>query len=141
MARRAQETTEAELAVLRVLWQEPGSTIRRIAESLYRERTAAVCATVLKLLERLEAKGFVERDRRGHAHAFSARVAREDLVGSGLRTLADRFCDGAMNPLLTCLVKAGKLTREERAALRDLLADPRRPSRKPTRRPRKDETR
>jgi predicted transcriptional regulator len=123
MARNAQEVTEAELAVLKVLWETGTATCRRIVEELYPDGTAASYATVQKLLERLETKEFVRRDRSAHVHLFSARVPRTELIGRGLRALAERLCDGALSPLLTCLVEGRTLTRDERAALRELLAE------------------
>ena len=90
MARNAQEVTEAELAVLKVLWETGTATCRRIVEELYPDGTAASYATVQKLLERLEMKEFVRRDRSAHVHLFSSRVPRTELIGRGLRALALR---------------------------------------------------
>ena len=50
-------------------------------------------ASVQKLLERLEAKGYVSRDRRERAHRFHARVSREEFLRHRLPGLADRLCD------------------------------------------------
>lgn len=124
MARSPKDVTEAELAVLKLLWENGSATIREIAAALYPGGTAAHYATVQKLLERLETKGFVGRDRSRHVHIFSAQVEREDLVGRGLEALAEKFCDGALGPLLTYLVGAKKLSRKERDALREILQGP-----------------
>ena len=124
MARTRKEITDAELAVLKVLWETESATIREIADAVYPEGTAAHYATVQKLLERLEAKGLVDRDRSRHVHLFAARARRADLVGLGLEALAERLCDGAMGPLLTHLVGTKKLSREDRAELRKILDEP-----------------
>ena len=47
-----------------------------------------------KLLERLRAKGCVERDRSERAHGFRPLVTQEDFLRSRLQALADRLCDG-----------------------------------------------
>ena len=60
-----QDVTEAELAVLQALWDSGPATIRQLVERVYRQKGTSVYATVQKLLERLEAKGFVGRDRNG----------------------------------------------------------------------------
>jgi hypothetical protein len=65
----AATVSETELAVLHVLWDLGQATVRQIDRRLYRRPTVATYATVLKLLERLEAKGCVRRDRSGFAHA------------------------------------------------------------------------
>jgi predicted transcriptional regulator len=65
-------------------------------------------ASVQKLLERLEAKGCVSRDRRERAHRFGALVSREDFLRHRLKGLADRLCDGAIVPLVTTLLRSKK---------------------------------
>src|SRR5713101_4114325 len=59
MARTAQDVTETELAILQVLWDRGPSTRRQITDVLYPRGGQAQYATVQKLLERLETKGFV----------------------------------------------------------------------------------
>ena len=63
MARTPQDITDAELAVLQVLWEQGPATIRRITELLYPQGGTSHYATVQKLLERLETKACVRRDR------------------------------------------------------------------------------
>jgi predicted transcriptional regulator len=121
--------TEAELAVLQALWDHGPATIRDLTDRLYPGRDDAGYATVQKLLERLERKGHVRRDRSAHAHVFSARTGREQLVGHRLRKVAEELCGGQMAPLLTHLVRAEALSRQERDDLRALIErlDPPRP--------------
>ena len=64
MARTPQDVTDAELAVLQALWEEGPLPIRRLTESLYPGGKTAQYATVQKLLERLERKDCVRRNRR-----------------------------------------------------------------------------
>ncbi|MGH7172532.1 MAG: BlaI/MecI/CopY family transcriptional regulator [Gemmataceae bacterium] len=117
----SQDVTDAELAVLQVLWKRGSATIRQLTEVLYPDGNEAHYATVQKLLERLESKRHVQRDRGGHAHRFSARTDRDTLVGHRLRALAKKLCGGLMAKLLTHLVRAAALSSQERRALRDLL--------------------
>jgi predicted transcriptional regulator len=121
MARTPQDVTETELAVMQVLWDRGPATIRQITDLLYPEGGAAHYATVQKLLDRLEAKGFVRRDRTPPAHAFAAAVARDDLIGRRLQAVAEQLCGGSLTPLLTHLVKARRLSARERQDLRDLI--------------------
>jgi predicted transcriptional regulator len=113
--------TDAELAVLQALWDQGPATIRQLTDALYPGGTEAHYATVQKLLERLEAKNHVRRDRSSHAHRFSARTDREDLVGQQLRAVAEKLTGGLMAPLLTLLVRAEALTPKERQQLRQLI--------------------
>jgi predicted transcriptional regulator len=121
MPRTPQEVTDAELAVLARLWELGPCTIRRLSDLLYPEGGASYYATVQKLLERLEGKGCVTRDRAGAVHQFEARVCREELIGRRLRTVADKLCGGSLAPLLAHLVRAKALSARERAELRKLI--------------------
>ena len=121
MARPAQDITESELSVLRVLWDRGASTIRQLTEVLYPQGSAAQYATVQKLLDRMEAKGYVRRDRSLYVHLFEAVLDRDELIGRRLRSLAETLCDGSLTPLLTHLARAKDLTDAERSALRAII--------------------
>jgi len=123
LARPSQDVTEAELAVLRVLWDRGSATIRQISEVLYPEGGVSRYATVQKLLERLEGKSCVDRDRSESVHRFSAAIGRDDLIGSRLRAVAETLCDGSLTPLLSHLVRSQGLSREELTMLRELIGD------------------
>lgn len=121
MEREQINVTDAELAVLQVLWDHQPATIRQITDAVYPDATDAKYATVQKLLERLEEKGHVQRDRSQHAHQFTAVTTRDMLVGRRLRAMAEELTGGLMAPLLSHLVRAETLTAEERRELRDLI--------------------
>jgi BlaI family transcriptional regulator, penicillinase repressor len=121
MGRPAQDITESELAVLRVLWDRGTATIRYLTDVLYPRGEAAQYATVQKLLDRMEAKGFVERDRTLFVHLFKAVLDRDEMIGRRLRTLAEMLCEGSLTPLLTHLARAKDLTEEDRLALRTIM--------------------
>ena len=121
MARRPQDVTDAELDVLRGLWDDGPATIRTLADRLYPGGGTSEYATVQKLLERLEDKGHVAHRSEGRQNVWSARVQREDLVARRLRDTAEQLCDGSLTPLLTHLVSAGRLSRDELLELRRLV--------------------
>src|SRR5262245_58201954 len=100
MPRNVADVTETERAILDVLWVRGQCAIRDIVAALYDEHTPTLHMTVKSLLERLEDKGYVESDRSGFAHRFSAKVSREAYVGQQLEQLADSHFDGALAPML-----------------------------------------
>ena len=104
MTMRARGVTDAELAILKVLWERESATIRELTDVLYPEGGSAHYATVQKLLERLQAKGCVSRRPDGRAHIYSATIAREELITHRLRDTAEKLCGGSLTPLLTQLV-------------------------------------
>ena len=87
MVRDPQDLPDAELAVLQTLWERGPSTIRQLTDALYPSGSDAHYATVQKLLDRLEAKSCVRRDRSSWAHVFEARMNRDELIGRRLEAV------------------------------------------------------
>lgn len=117
----ATDATDAELAVMQVLWANGPTSIRQATDVLYPGGSTSHYATVQKLLDRLEAKGMVRRDRTLHVHLFSAAVGREELVGRRIQQVVDTLCEGSLVPVLTHLAGAKGLSEAERKALRQLV--------------------
>jgi predicted transcriptional regulator len=117
------QITDVELSILQVLWERGEATSRELTSALYAEVTDPKMATVQKLLERLEAKGCVHRDRRERAHRFRPRVSHDQYLRSRLKALADRLCGGALVPLVTTLLRSEPIPRTEREQLRKLIRE------------------
>ena len=115
--------TDAEFAVIEPLWDGGPQTIRQITALLYPAQSTSDYATVQKLLERLETKECVVRDRSESPHVFRAVVAREDLIDDHLQQIADRLCEGSLVPVLNQLVRRMSLSKGQRAQLQKLLDD------------------
>jgi predicted transcriptional regulator len=111
----------AELAVMDLLWQDDRLTAREIREQLYPDATKAQHGTVQRLLQRLEDKGYVERDRSLPVHLFSAAISRQTYAGQQLESLADKLTAGSFAPLITHLVEEKKISAEEIERIRAIL--------------------
>jgi BlaI family penicillinase repressor len=111
----------AELALMNLLWQNDRLTARQIREQLYPDATKAQHGTVQKLLQRLEDKGYVERDRSLSVHLFSAAIPRKTYAGRQLESLATRLTGGSFAPLITHLVEEKKISRDEIDRIRAVL--------------------
>ena len=76
-------------------WKSSGRAVlprvRHITDRVYPRGGQAHYATVQKLLERLESKHFVSRDRSHAAHTFMAMVDRDGLIGRRLQSLAQQL--------------------------------------------------
>ena len=121
MARSGKPVTDAELEVLKALWELGPATIRQLTDRLYPGGGTSHYATVQKLLERLEGKGHVSREPRGRVNIYRATMGRQALIAGRLRETAERLCDGSLTPVLTQLVDSAELTAPELAALRKLV--------------------
>jgi BlaI family transcriptional regulator, penicillinase repressor len=110
--------TDGELSILQVLWDRGEATSREITTALHEEVTDPKMASVQKLIERLEAKGCVERDRSQRAHRFRPLVNHEQYLRSRLHALAERLCDGAVIPMMTALLRSEPIAKKDREELR-----------------------
>jgi BlaI family transcriptional regulator, penicillinase repressor len=119
MGRSWPHVPDAELAVLQLLWERGPSPVRQLADALYPGGGPSEYATAHRLLERLEAKGYVARDKVEGIFLFRAVRDRDAVLGQELEALVERMGGGSLQPLLSTLVKSKRLTAEE---LRELLA-------------------
>ncbi len=118
---KRQPLANAELAIMDLLWRQDQITARQIREKLYSDKTKAQHGTVQRLLQRLEEKGYIHRDRSLSIHFFSAAIDRQAYAGSQLESLASKLTGGSVAPLITHLVDKNKLSRDDLAELRAIL--------------------
>ncbi len=121
MAERQFQLGKAELEVLKVLWDEGPRTVREVLNHLELRGRSLAYTTVQTLLTRLELKRFVRSDKSDLAHVFRARVTREQVTRSRLRSLVDQLFDGAVGPLVLQLVRSESLTSGEMGELQKLV--------------------
>jgi predicted transcriptional regulator len=117
----ANSLANAELSVMELLWDHGNLSARQIQEKLYGESDRSQHGTVQRLLQRLEDKELVEREKVGVANVFSACTSREQYAGSQLESLVDRLTGGSIAPLLSHLVDQKRLSRAELRRLREIL--------------------
>ena len=108
----------AELAVMNLLWENDRLTARQIQEQLYPDATKPQHGTVQKLLQRLEDKGYVKRDRSLSIQQFSAAISRQTYSGRQLESLATKLTAGSFAPLITYLVEEKKISHDEISRIR-----------------------
>jgi len=121
VTRRPQAVTDAELAVLKALWQRGPLTAKAITNAIYPDGAESEFASVHSFLQRLERKGLVVRDRSAFVHSFSAAVSQADIAGQELETLAARLGEKSIAPLIMQLVEQKRLSDKEAAEIRKLL--------------------
>lgn len=112
--------TEAELAILHILWARGRSTVREIHQVLYRDQ--ASYTTTLKLLQIMFGKGLVERDASQRAHTFQAAVSQDATQAHFVSDVLRRVFKGSSSQLvLHALGSAPPATAGELADIRALL--------------------
>ena len=113
--------SETELAVLKVLWDQPRTTVRDLMTTLKSQGRTWAYTTVQTLLSRLEAKACVGIDRTGGTHLYSASVTRDGFLRQRLDDLADSVCEGVSSPLMLALVEGRRFAPEEIEQFRKLI--------------------
>ena len=114
---RRLRTDDAELAILRVLWDRGPSTVRQVHDVLARERPAAY-TTALKLLQIMTEKGLVERDERDRTHIYRARLSEEQTQRQLVRDLVDRAFGGSATKLVMQALATKRASAEELREIR-----------------------
>ncbi len=121
MAKKSPQVTDAELAVLKVLWARGPLSAKAITEVVYPGGAESEFAAVHSFLQRLERKGLVTRDRSAFVHVFSAVASPADVLGQELNTLVERLGSDSIAPLIMQLIGQKRLSRREAAEIRKLL--------------------
>ncbi len=112
--------TDAELSILRVLWEQGPSTVRQIQQVLDRARPTGY-TTVLKLLQIMTDKGLVRRDETECRHVYRARFSEDQTQRQLLGDLLDRAFAGSTGKLVMQALSSRKASPEDLAAIRKLL--------------------
>src|SRR5919204_6926344 len=120
--------TDAELAILRVLWARGPSTVRQVHDVLGRDRPTAY-TTALKLLQIMTEKGLVERDERDRTHVYRARLTEEQTQRQLIRDLADRAFGGSATKLVLQALAGRRASADELREIRRLIDGARQESR------------
>ena len=116
------QLTEAELRLMKSLWNKQPATVGEILDSLDAEPQLAY-STVLTTLRILENKGFVHHKKTGRAFVYETAIAREDASAGALKHLLSRFFDDSPELLVANLLKNEKISGKELTRLKRLIAE------------------
>lgn len=116
----APKPTDAELAILRVLWERGPSTVRQVYDELGRERPLAY-TTALKLLQIMTDKGLVDRDERDRTHIYRARLSEDQTQRQLVRDLLDRAFGGSAGKLVMQALATKRASADELREIRRAL--------------------
>ena len=119
MSSEGRKPTDAELAILGVLWERGPSTVREVADATGR---AGAYTTVLKLLQIMTKKRLVRRDVSSRTHVYQPAYSQGATQRRLVRDLLDRAFDGSAAKLIVQALAATRTSPEELAEIRKLLA-------------------
>jgi len=117
----APRPTDAELAILRVLWELGPSTVRQVHDVMVARVGPVAYTTALKLLQIMTEKGLVRRDDRDRTHVYTTRLSQEQTQRQLVRDLLDRAFGGSASKLVMQALNARRATDEELGEIRRLI--------------------
>lgn len=120
--KRSITLTEAELRLMRLLWQRGESAVADLVQALP-EHAPLAYTTVLTTVRILEKKGYVIHRQEGRAYLYSACVAEHEARRSEVRHVLRRFFGDSRERLLLSLLGDGDVTPAELERLRQVIAD------------------
>ena len=118
----AERISDAEHAVMEVLWDEAPLTANTVAERLETSQSWSL-PTVKTLLSRLLVKGALEAEADGRRFLYTPSIERSDYVSGESRRLVDRLFGGRLSPLVAHLAEQEALTAQDISEIEALLAE------------------
>ena len=120
MRRRRYSLGELELEVLKTVWEAPGNTVQETASALNQRRRCAR-TTVLTVIQRLHAKGFLRRRKVQGVFRYWPTSGRDKVLSGLIGRFVDKVLDGSPAAFLAYLADAKELTEEQADALREIV--------------------
>ncbi len=124
MSKKASEIRlgRLELQIMSVVWNKGTATVHDVKEALTRGRKPAY-STILTMMRKLEAKGYLEHDVADRTFVYRATISREQARHSMLGDLLERVFEGSPSLLVSSLVEQNHITEDELREIRKLIAE------------------
>ena len=122
MGRLQPRPTDAELAILRVLWGRGPSTVRQVHDVLAETRETGY-TTTLKLMQIMADKGLVKRNETARTHVYSAIAGEAQTQQQLVQDLVDRAFGGSAAQLVLRALNAEGTSDDELRQIRKLIDD------------------
>jgi len=110
--------TDAEIAILAVLWRQGASTVREVHDALGKD---SGYTTTLKLMQLMFEKGLVVRNERYRSHLYEARAPKEQTQRQIAGDLMKRAFDGSARSLVLGALAAQPASRKDLDEIRRVL--------------------
>ena len=112
--------TRLELKIMQVIWQRGSSTVGDVQAELHPPLAYTTVQTVLNILER---KGKLNRQLKGRAYVYSAKVSQDKALGQSLRDVIDRMFGGSSEELVMSLLKSRQIDAQRLAELTERFSN------------------
>ena len=114
--------TAAELEILSVLWEREAATVREVHEVINAQKPSAY-TTVLKMLQIMDEKGLVERDKNAKAHVYRAKQAQDETQKNLVSDLLEKAFRGSALKLVQHVLETKPASAEELKEIRKMISE------------------
>lgn len=129
MPKSTVELTEAEWILIKSVWEDEPCTAPAVQERLH-SRTKWSYSTVRTMMDRMAAKGFLTARKVGKVTLFRSAITREQAQRGELLYAMKNAFNGALTPMVQCLLDTGNLSAAELASLEAMIKAKRKEPRK-----------
>jgi BlaI family penicillinase repressor len=120
MATKPVELTEAEWAIIKAVWEKEPCTAPDIQLELAKQ-TGWAYSTVRTLMDRMVIKGLLASDKTQHPSLYRSAVSRTQAQSGELRYALKHAFNGALTPMVQCLLESERLSADDLAELEALI--------------------
>jgi BlaI family penicillinase repressor len=120
MPKSRTELTESEWAIIKAVWENEPCTAPDIQQKLHRQ-TAWTYSTVRTLMDRMVVKGLLAAEKVRNLTIYRSAVTREQAQRGELFYALKHAFNGALTPMVQCLLDTGNLSADELAELEALI--------------------
>ena len=115
------ELSKAEWVIIKLCWDHKNATARQIFEKATAKRDWDY-QTVKTMLDRLVVKGYLSCEKLGPICLYDPIVPKSKAVGNAIKLFMETVLDNAAGPMMAHLARRAKLSAEEIAELKKLIA-------------------
>ncbi len=120
--KKSPHLTEAELRLMKVLWDKGPATVGEVADALTGDPPLAY-SSVLTILRILEGKGYLHHTKEGRAFRYEPAIDRQEASSGATRHLLARFFNNSPELLVANLLNDEAISRKEINRLKKLIAE------------------
>jgi len=122
MKNKTSKLTDAELEIMHVVWELDNATVREVHERL-NQRRALAYTTVMTMMNILEEKGHLTRNKQGRAYRYEPVRPKSQVISGMVDDFVGKVFEGSARPLVLGLVEERKLSEKDLEEIARLIKE------------------
>ncbi|MHC4477142.1 MAG: BlaI/MecI/CopY family transcriptional regulator [Planctomycetota bacterium] len=109
-----------ELQIMNVVWERGNATVHDVKDAISKGRKPAY-STILTMMRKLEAKGYLEHAVRDRTYVYRAVISRQQAEHGLIGELVERLFGGSASLLVSSLVEQNRVSEKELHEIQELI--------------------